>query len=73
MVRSPRDAHQIATELHTLLMQAGVPGPYVLVGHSFGGLYVRTYAADYPGEVAGVVLVDATHPDLWKHLPRRAE
>jgi pimeloyl-ACP methyl ester carboxylesterase len=65
----PRDAHQIATELHTLLMRAGVPGPYVLVGHSFGGLYVRTYAADYPGEVAGMVLVDATHPDLWKRLP----
>jgi pimeloyl-ACP methyl ester carboxylesterase len=41
----------------------------VLVGHSFGGLYVRTYAAEYPGEVAGMVLVDATHPDLWKRLP----
>ena len=65
----PRDAHQIASELHTLLTRAGVPGPYVLVGHSFGGLYVRAYAADYPGEVAGMVLVDATHPDLWKHLP----
>lgn len=65
----PRDGHQIATELHTLLTRAGVPGPYVLVGHSFGGLYVRTYAADYPGEVAGMVLVDATHPDLWKRLP----
>jgi pimeloyl-ACP methyl ester carboxylesterase len=65
----PRDAHQIATELHTLLTRAGVPGPYALVGHSFGGLYVRTHAADYPSEVAGMVLVDATHPDLWKRLP----
>jgi pimeloyl-ACP methyl ester carboxylesterase len=67
----PRDGHQIATELHTVLTRAGVPGPYVLVGHSFGGLYVRTYAAAYPGEVAGMVLVDATHPDLWKHLPTK--
>ena len=65
----PHDGHHIAIELHTLLTQAGIAGPYVLVGHSFGGLYVRTYAAAYPGEVAGMVLVDATHPDLWKRLP----
>jgi pimeloyl-ACP methyl ester carboxylesterase len=65
----PRDGRQIATELHTLLTRAKIPGPYVLVGHSFGGLYVRTYAAEYPDEVAGMVLVDATHPDLWKRLP----
>lgn len=51
---------QIATDLHTLLDRADVPGPYVLAGHSFGGLYVRTYAAKYPDEVAGLVLVDST-------------
>ena len=57
---SPPDGAQIATDLHRLLARAHVPGPYVLAGHSFGGLYVRTYAAKYPGEVAGLVLVDST-------------
>jgi pimeloyl-ACP methyl ester carboxylesterase len=61
---SPPDGAQIATDLHTLLHRAHVPGPYVLAGHSFGGLYVRAYAAKYPNEVAGLVLVDSTasHP-----------
>jgi pimeloyl-ACP methyl ester carboxylesterase len=57
---SPPDGAQIATDLHRLLDRANVPGPYVLAGHSFGGLYVRTYAAKYPEEVAGLVLVDST-------------
>jgi pimeloyl-ACP methyl ester carboxylesterase len=57
---SPPDGAQIATDLHTLLNRAQVPGPYVLAGHSFGGLYVRTYAAKYPEQVAGLVLVDST-------------
>lgn len=57
---SPPDGAQIAADLHTLLDRADVPGPYVLAGHSFGGLYVRTYAARYPDEVAGLVLVDST-------------
>ena len=57
---SPPDGAQIATDLHTLLHRAHVPGPYVLAGHSFGGLYVRTYAAKYPDEVAGLVLIDST-------------
>lgn len=65
----PRDAHQIANELHALLENAGLDGPYILVGHSLGGLYARDYAAQYPETVAGMVLVDATHPDLWTHLP----
>ena len=58
---APQDAAQIATDLHTLLQRANVPGPYVLAGHSFGGLYVLTYAAHYPDEVAGMVLVDSTN------------
>jgi pimeloyl-ACP methyl ester carboxylesterase len=66
---APRDAWQIARELHTLLGNAGIIGPYVLVGHSYGGLYVRVYAAAYPDEVAGVVLVDASHPDQWLRTP----
>lgn len=57
---SPPDGAQIATDLHTLLHRAHVPGPYVLAGHSFGGLYVRAYAAQYPQDVAGLVLLDST-------------
>jgi pimeloyl-ACP methyl ester carboxylesterase len=57
-----QDGAQIATDLHTLLRRGHVPGPYVLVGHSFGGLYVLTFAARYPDEVAGMVLVDSTAP-----------
>jgi pimeloyl-ACP methyl ester carboxylesterase len=62
----PRDAKQISSELHTLLSKAGIEGPYVLVGHSFGGMYMQTYAARYPDEVAGVALVDSpTEPDQF--------
>ncbi len=57
---TPQDGAQIATDLHTLLHRGGVTGPYVLAGHSFGGLYVRTFTAHYPDEVAGLVLVDST-------------
>ncbi len=59
---SPQDGAQIATDLHTLLQRGHVPGPYVLAGHSFGGLYALTFAARYPDEVAGMVLVDSTEP-----------
>ncbi|HEY5787463.1 MAG TPA: alpha/beta hydrolase [Nakamurella sp.] len=59
---TPQDATQIATDLHTLLHRGNVPGPYVLAGHSFGGLYALTFAARYPDEVAGMVLVDSTAP-----------
>jgi pimeloyl-ACP methyl ester carboxylesterase len=55
-----QDGERIATDLHTLLQRAHVPGPYVLAGHSFGGLYVRIFAARYPDEVAGMVLIDST-------------
>lgn len=59
---APQDATQIATDLHTLLDRGHVPGPYVLAGHSFGGLYVLTFADLFPDEVAGMVLVDSTPP-----------
>jgi len=68
---SPQDATQIATELHTLLQRGNVPGPYVLAGHSFGGLYVLTYADRYPGDVAGMVLIDSTNP-ATKADPQKA-
>ncbi|WP_405065538.1 alpha/beta hydrolase [Kribbella sp. NBC_01510] len=69
---SPPDGAQIATDLHNLLDRAHVPGPYVLAGHSFGGLYVRTYAAKYPEEVAGLVLVDSTAAKSTPVSPQKA-
>jgi len=57
-----QDGARVAADLHALLDQADVPGPYVLAGHSFGGLYVATYAERYPDEVAGMVLIDSTAP-----------
>lgn len=58
-VEEPHDAVTIASDLHAVLLQrAGEAGPYVLVGHSAGGPYVMTYAARYPDEVAGMVLLD---------------
>jgi pimeloyl-ACP methyl ester carboxylesterase len=58
----PRVASQFAKELHALLHNANIPGPYILVGHSLGGLPVRMFTHDYPSEVAGVVLIDSMHP-----------
>jgi len=66
---NPRDVRHIAEELHTALHNAGIPGPYVLAGWSFGGLVVRLFTDLYPDEVAGLVLVDASHPDQWLHMP----
>jgi pimeloyl-ACP methyl ester carboxylesterase len=63
----PRTAERFADELHTLLQRAGIPGPYVLVGHSLGGLTVRLFAHAYPAEVAGVVLIDAMSPRPGTH------
>jgi pimeloyl-ACP methyl ester carboxylesterase len=59
---TPQDATAIATDLRTALQRARVPGPYVLAGHSFGGLYALTFAARFPDEVVGMVLVDSTAP-----------
>jgi pimeloyl-ACP methyl ester carboxylesterase len=59
---SPQDGAHIAADLHTLLQRADIPGPYVLAGHSFGGLYVQSFAAQFPDQVAGMVLLDSTAP-----------
>ncbi len=59
----PRSSLQIAYELKQLLQAAGEKGPYVLVGHSMGGYDIRVYTGQYPNDVAGMVLVDASHED----------
>lgn len=65
----PRTSRVIAIELHTLLHNAQVHGPYVLVGHSMGGMNVRMFAALYPREVIGLVLVDSVYPYQYNRLP----
>ncbi len=60
-----RTRQQIVDELHTLLKNAGIPGPYVFVGHSFGGLLVRHFANEFPRDVAGMVLVDSVHENQF--------
>lgn len=61
----PRDARQMVVELHTLLHNVAIAPPYVLVGHSFGGLVTHIYAAQYQTEVAGLVWLDVEHPEQW--------
>jgi pimeloyl-ACP methyl ester carboxylesterase len=77
----PRTSAAMSAELHELLHRAGIPAPYVLVGHSLGGMNARVYNGLYPTEVAGAVLVDAAHGDeatrapafmLGRSAPRRA-
>ena len=65
----PRTSAQVVSELHRLLVNLGIGAPAVLVGHSFGGYNVRLYAATYPAEVAGIVLVDASHEEQEERLP----
>ena len=67
--RRPRDAQTIATELRDALREAAIEPPYLLAGHSFGGLPVRAFADLYPELTAGLVLVDASHPDQWVRWP----
>jgi pimeloyl-ACP methyl ester carboxylesterase len=69
--RSPlsRTAANMVSELHMLLTNAHIPGPYVLVGHSIGGLNARLFAQRYPAEVAGMVLVDPAHEEMVSRLP----
>jgi pimeloyl-ACP methyl ester carboxylesterase len=66
---APQDGNAVASDLHALLAASGNPGPYVLVGHSTGGPYVRVFAARYPDEVAGMVLLDAQPADAFTALP----
>jgi pimeloyl-ACP methyl ester carboxylesterase len=64
-VSTPRDGSHIVDELRTLLRAKGLNPPYILVGHSLGGLYMQLFARRYPGEVSALVLVDSTHPQQF--------
>src|SRR2546422_4640252 len=66
---SPQDGAAVATDLHTLLDHAQIPGPYVLVGHSTAGAYVRAFAARYPDQVAGMVFLDSQPNEALTALP----
>jgi pimeloyl-ACP methyl ester carboxylesterase len=66
----PRMSAVVTDELRALLTVAEVPAPYVLVGHSLGGLYARHYAQRYPGEVSGLVLLDPAHEDYNAYMPK---
>lgn len=60
----PRDGETIASELGAVLDAAGEEGPYILVGHAFGGAYVRLFAGQYPDDVCGMVLIESSHPEM---------
>jgi pimeloyl-ACP methyl ester carboxylesterase len=68
---TPRTPSQIAAELHAALDAADIEPPYILAGHSFGGLVVRRFALSYPDDVAGLVLVDPLAPEEWSPLSER--
>jgi len=61
----PRDAELTAQDLHTLLSKANIEPPFIMVGHSFGGLLIRRYAFDFPNEVIGMIFVDSLQEDWW--------
>jgi len=69
----PRDAHRITDQLHTLLTEAAIKGPIVLMGHSIAGLYIRDYAARYPQNVSGLIFVDGSTPLQEDRFPGRTK
>jgi pimeloyl-ACP methyl ester carboxylesterase len=70
--RDPKDACMVARELRATLQATGHKPPYLLVGHSLGGQYQYAFARLFPDEVAGLILLDPTHPDHWTTMQQRA-
>jgi len=70
-VELPRTSAQVTDELRELLRTADVPAPYLLVGHSLGGLYARHYAQRFPDEVSGLLLLDPAHEDYRAYMPQQ--
>ncbi|MEV0373161.1 alpha/beta hydrolase [Streptomyces sp. NPDC050636] len=70
-VELPRTLAEVTDELRELLQTAGVPAPYLLVGHSLGGLYARHYAQRFPDEVSGLLLLDPAHEDYNAYMPQQ--
>jgi pimeloyl-ACP methyl ester carboxylesterase len=68
LCRQPCIPSALAAQLYSLLRAAGIPGPYVLVGHSFGALIVHAFAVEHPDETVGLVLVDPLDPAEWAPL-----
>jgi pimeloyl-ACP methyl ester carboxylesterase len=68
--RLPRSATEVADESRHLLQVAAVPAPYLLVGHSLGGLYARRLAQRFPNEVAAILLIDPAHESYPAHMPK---
>ena len=66
----PRTSAAVTGELRELLRAAGVPAPYLLVGHSLGGLYARHYATRFPSEVAALLLIEPAHEDYNAYMPK---
>ncbi|MGP4081524.1 alpha/beta fold hydrolase [Pseudalkalibacillus sp. R45] len=69
-VKLPRSALEVTDELRSLLHTAGVPAPYLFVGHSLGGIYARLYAQRFPDEVAGMLLLEPPHEDFLTNTPK---
>src|SRR5690625_781901 len=69
-VKLPRSAREVTDELQQLLHTAGIPAPYLFVGHSLGGLYARRYAQRFPDEVAGMLLLEPPHEDFLTNTPK---
>jgi pimeloyl-ACP methyl ester carboxylesterase len=66
----PRSANKVTDELRSLLHVAGMPAPYVFVGHSLGGIYARRFAQRFPADIAGLVFLDPGHEDYTTKLPK---
>nr|WP_299342940.1 alpha/beta hydrolase [Allomuricauda sp.] len=68
IINTPRTSMEVAKQLRDNLKSKNIPPPYILVGHSAGGLFVNMFARQYPSEVAGVVFLDASHPEQFEYF-----